>query len=386
MEISDDAVHCICCGTKYTPQQTDTTDDIPDDYGTQPMMSEEIIGVSLLKNEISADSEPTKVKDKIRSWIVSLFIKAIQSCSTEQDKTEIITWLASSREVLSDQSLSLKDKTKALYRLIDSKKTAQIILHSVVETVKNYKNSNLPLALKIAIPITLGVALSVGGQGAGIVAFGGGIGVPVLLLVFLGTAGISSILEAFITSSGSIITSSGKIGIGLIIIILALIAKDEILLRSKKLREAMSDEPVEPKRADVPDEETKLRDCLLNMDPFDFELHIMSFFQNIGMLSWATKKSNDKGIDGFAKHINGLVVVQCKRYASDNPVGTPDVQKWKGAIEDKEADDAVWRAYFVTTSYFTKGAKESAALNDKIVLADMDKLVEWHLNKSFAIN
>ena len=132
-----------------------------------------------------------------------------------------------------------------------------------------------------------------------------------------------------------------------------------------------------PERFHLPEEENALREKLAAMDPYDFERHVMSFFQAHGLLAWVTKKSNDAGVDGFARHPEGLIIVQCKRNDPNNPVGRPDIQKLKGVIEENEA----WRGYVVTTSRFTKGAKESASKNDKIVLADMDILASWHLQK-----
>ena len=55
-----------------------------------------------------------------------------------------------------------------------------------------------------------------------------------------------------------------------------------------------------------------------------------------GMLACVTKKSNDKGVDGFALHPEGFIVVQCKRYAPEYPVGRPLVQRFWGAIEENE--------------------------------------------------
>lgn len=368
MEISDDAVLCICCGTQYTPQQTEQSENIHVNYSIQQTVSD--TDVSIPKPEILKDSNLLKTKNKIRSWIISLFIKAIQSCSSYQDRADVIAWLALIREILADESLSFTAKTKNIYHLTDSKKTVRIMFNSVAEAIKNYKKSDLPLSVKIAIPTTLGAALFIGGQGAGIAAFGSAVGMPVLVLIFLGTAGITAVLEAFLTDS------EAK---SYISVILSLIAKDEMLRQAKKFREAMTAEPVEPKWFDMPDEEKELRDKLLKMDPFDFERHVMSFFQKIGLPTVVTKKSNDYGLDGSARHPNGYIIVQCKRWASDNPVGRPEIQKWKGAILDEETKEAVWRAYFVTTSHFTKDAKENVAMNDKIVLADMDTLVEWHL-------
>jgi len=88
-----------------------------------------------------------------------------------------------------------------------------------------------------------------------------------------------------------------------------------------------------------------------------------------------TKKSNDAGVDGFARHSSGLIIVQCKRNAINNTVGRPIIQQFKGVIEENEA----WRGYVVTTSSFTNEAIESAAKNDKIMLIGLSELLDWHL-------
>jgi len=100
----------------------------------------------------------------------------------------------------------------------------------------------------------------------------------------------------------------------------------------------------------------------------------MSFFDAAGFEAWATRKSNDFGVDGFAVHPDGLMIVQCKRNSIDNKVGRPTIQQFKGVIEEQSA----LRGYVVTTSTFTEEAMESAKLSERIVLVDMDFLVRWH--------
>jgi hypothetical protein len=303
--------------------------------------------------------------DSTRNWFINLIVTAINSCSTEQDRLEIIAWLALVREILNDSALSTQQKATKIYTLMDSKKTVGVMFRSVEQAVENYKNADIPLAVKVAIPTTLAAATVVGGQGVGIAAFGTAIGLPVLLLIFIGAAGITTIIEAFFSQSDSR---------NYISLVMAIIATDE-LLRQTALKEAMTSEPEEPKFFEMPSKEQALREALLNMNPYDFEQHVMSFFQKYG-LAWVTKKSNDAGIDGFARHSNGLIIVQCKRHASENPVGRPVIQQFKGVIEENEE---TWKGYIVTTSYFTNEAKESAIKNNKIVLVDMDILVQWHL-------
>lgn len=308
----------------------------------------------------------------IRDWLISLLVRGIESISTEQDRLEVLSWLALVREILNNDQLSKAEKSKEIYTISDTKKTVGIVMRSITTGVKNYKDSDLPLSVKIAIPATLAAATVIGGQGVGLAAFGSAIGLPVLLLVFLGAAGITAVLEAFISSKDV----RSYIGV-----VMSLIVRDEIYRRANQsLQEAMTARPAEPKHFDMPEEEVLLRQKLLNMDPFDFERHVMSFFQHAGLLAWVTKRSNDAGVDGFAKHEQGLIVVQCKRFAENNLVGRPVVQQFKGVVEENDA----FRGYVVTTSKFTSEARNSADKNDKLLLVGMDELVEWHI-KEFVV-
>lgn len=308
------------------------------------------------------------VTDGVRTWVISLFVNALQSCSTEQDRISLVTWLTMSREVLSNDNLAITQKSQTLYKLFDSKSLAQGIFRSIEEGFSNYKNADLPLAVKIAIPITLSASAIVGGAGIGIAGFGSAIGVPVLLLIFLGAAGITSVLEAFFTNSEAR---------DYISVVSAMIVKDELLRRAnQKMRQAMSEDIVAPQQYTYTPEKEAIAQMLLTMDAYDFEKHVMSFFQQAGLLAWVTKKSNDAGVDGFARHSNGLIIVQCKRNAINNTVGRPIIQQFKGVIEENEA----WRGYVVTTSSFTNEAIESAAKNDKIILIGVSELIDWHIN------
>lgn len=312
--------------------------------------------------------EAAEENSGLRGWIASLFVRAIKSCSAERDRIDAITWLTIARETLSNDTLSLTDKSRDLYRLIDTKRLAQGIFQGVVEAFNNYKNSDIPLAIKVAIPITLGAGAIVGGSSVGIAGFGTAIGLPVLLLIFLGAAGVTSILEAFLNKSDTR---------DYISVVAAIIAKDELLRRANQsMRQAMTEDIAAPMQKPYTKEDEAIRNMLLNMDAYDFEKHIMSFFQQAGLLAWVTKKSNDAGVDGFARHPNGLIVVQCKRNAPENSVGRPVIQQFKGVIEENTA----WRGYVVTTSTFTSEAMESAKKNRSVILIGMTELIDWHRN------
>jgi restriction system protein len=305
------------------------------------------------------------ITEGIKKWLVGLFASAINHSTRPEDRVLAIRWLGQSRDIVASDARSI-EKFKQLNALINSRTTIVAIGNSVSEAVSNYRKSNLPWSMKIALPATLAAIPLVGGQAAGIAAFGGALGVPVLLLVFLGTAGITSIIEAVVTSP------EAQTHIAEIIDV---IIEDERLRRTtSQMKAAMKAQPMDPTRFAMPVEEMTLRQHLLSMDPFDFERHSMSFFLSAGLEAWATRKSNDFGVDGFAVHPDGLVIVQCKRNATTNKVGRPTIQQFKGVAEEQDAH----RGYIITTSAFTEDAIESAALTNKIVLVAMDDLVRWH--------
>lgn len=82
----------------------------------------------------------------------------------------------------------------------------------------------------------------------------------------------------------------------------------------------------------------------------------------------AIGKSGDGGIDGIIKEDRlGLDVIylQAKRWSDS--VGRPEIQKFAGALDGQRARKGI----FITTSTFTKDAKEFASIIDKkIILID----------------
>lgn len=305
------------------------------------------------------------IKGRVKEWVVARFAAAIKHTTRVEDRVLAIRWLSESRAVIASD-LGPAEKFKKLNSLMSSRTAIIAIAKSVSEAVANYRHSDLPLSMKIALPATLAAIPLVGGQAAGVAAFGGALGVPVLLLIFLGTAGITSIIEAVVTSP------EARPHIDEIIDV---IVQDERLRRaSAQMKAAMQEQPADPTRFATPPDEVALRTHLLNMDPFQFERHTMSFFDAAGLEAWATRKSNDFGVDGFAVHSDGLIIVQCKRNAPSNKIGRPTIQQFKGVIEEHSAH----RGYIVTTTTFTDEAVESASLSEKIVLIDIGALVQWH--------
>ncbi len=99
----------------------------------------------------------------------------------------------------------------------------------------------------------------------------------------------------------------------------------------------------------------------------------------------ALGRSGDGGIDGTIKEDRlGLdfVYVQAKRWA-DRPVGRPEVQQFAGALDGHGASKGV----FLTTSHFTKEAREYAAglRHAKVVLIDGEELVELMIDLGIGV-
>ena len=86
----------------------------------------------------------------------------------------------------------------------------------------------------------------------------------------------------------------------------------------------------------------------------------------------ALGKSGDGGIDGIINEDRlglDVIYIQAKRW--EGTVGRPDIQKFAGALQGQRARKGV----FITTSTFTKEAKEYASLiESKIILIDGEHL------------
>jgi len=91
---------------------------------------------------------------------------------------------------------------------------------------------------------------------------------------------------------------------------------------------------------------------ILNISPDEFERLCSEVMKGIGCYDvLVTPHSNDGGIDIFGKRNGKTIVAQCKRYLQ-NPVGTPDIQRFIGAMLNADAEKGI----FFTTASFTEGA------------------------------
>jgi HJR/Mrr/RecB family endonuclease len=113
---------------------------------------------------------------------------------------------------------------------------------------------------------------------------------------------------------------------------------------------------------------------LNNLSPREFELYIAKLFQNEGYKVNVTQATRDGGCDlimWYGKY-NQKYVVEIKRYAPDNVVGRPLLQKIHGVSQAQRAIPV-----FVSTSSFSKDAIKYAEQNG-IVLYDgrrLEKLI-----------
>ena len=300
----------------------------------------------------------------LKGRVVRALVAGIRHVSSASDREEIIRWFLNAREILG-RDASRKEIARALYDSVDTKRFASLLGNLIWTSVRNYKDSKLPLPLKVSLPVTMAGAAVFGLEGAGLAIFGGAIGLPVVLLLFLGTAGVTAIVEAFIKDK--------DVRDPLTRLLLAMVELETARRARKELLDALRADVMTPQRAEVPDDPEALLPALLNMDPVAFERHIMTFFERDGQAAM-TAKSNDFGVDGFVTTDEGIIVVQCKRYSLDHPVGRPAIQQFKGVIEEQEA----LKGYFVTTSRFTQEAHESAGKSSKLLLVDGEVLVRWH--------
>lgn len=301
----------------------------------------------------------------VRLGVANAFIAGIRLVSSERDRDEILRWFINARAILA-RDVSSTEMATALYQSTDTICFAQLLANTVRTSLNNYYGANLPLTLKVAIPVTAIGAGFFGMKGAGLVAFGTGIGLPVVLLMFLGTAGATTIIEAFIKDR--------SVRDPLTKLLLMFVAFETACRAKKELLDAMRADAMVPERAQVPNDTDAVLAFLMEMDPVAFERHVISFFEQDGHPTGLTARSNDFGVDGYVFHPDGVIVVQCKRYSADNSVGRPAIQQFKGVIEEQRA----FKGYFVTTSRFTDEAKESAAKTDRILLVNGDELVKWH--------
>lgn len=111
------------------------------------------------------------------------------------------------------------------------------------------------------------------------------------------------------------------------------------------------------------------------MDPYDFEEAVAALCRRDGCPdAEVVGGAGDLGADVVGTTPDGRrLVVQCKRYTSDNKVGSQDLQRFGGTCYAVHGAEA---AVVVTTGEFTEPALEYAE-QCGIVCVGLDELTEW---------
>ncbi|AZH26176.1 restriction endonuclease [Haloplanus aerogenes] len=112
-------------------------------------------------------------------------------------------------------------------------------------------------------------------------------------------------------------------------------------------------------------------DDLHDIDAYDFERVVADLWRLRGWETTITTGSNDGGVDVVAEKDDPFPrkqLIQAKRYARGNNVGSPDIQQYSSLKQQFGNVDTV---VVVTTSDFTERAREVAAsLNVKLIAGD----------------
>jgi len=116
---------------------------------------------------------------------------------------------------------------------------------------------------------------------------------------------------------------------------------------------------------------TRLLDELKQLTPRAFEHFCREFLGHLGYRSVeVTRQAQDGGLDGYGDFRQGAISIksafQAKRW-TDTPIGRPEIDKFRGAIQG-DFDHGV----FMTTSRFTKAAKEASYKKGAITILLLD--------------
>ena len=117
---------------------------------------------------------------------------------------------------------------------------------------------------------------------------------------------------------------------------------------------------------------------LYDINPRKFEELIASILKDLGFDVELTKATRDGGRDIIANIRNSvanfLAYVECKRYAPDNKIDVGIIRQVQGVHYTHKPSKSI----IVTTSFFTKDAKEEAQLiENQLELKDFNDIKNW---------
>lgn len=155
--------------------------------------------------------------------------------------------------------------------------------------------------------------------------------------------------------------------------------------QNQSINDTSNNEEVVAKTDEDSDDEESWRSeilsALMNLSPAKFELFCRALVkrmkvdidENVG-----TKLTGDGGLDGYGyittdDFRTSRVAIQAKRWSTNNSVSSPEIDKFRGAMDKFRAEFGI----FITTSTFTRDAiKASRAGTRVITLIDGDKLID----------
>ena len=110
---------------------------------------------------------------------------------------------------------------------------------------------------------------------------------------------------------------------------------------------------------------------LERMSPRSFEKRVASRFAQDGWHAQVTPRSSDGGYDVSLERRGVHAIAECKKWT--RPVGVDVVRKVYGVLRSHTAS----KAYIVTTSRYTRGAKDFARGKRSLELVDGERLKRW---------
>lgn len=117
---------------------------------------------------------------------------------------------------------------------------------------------------------------------------------------------------------------------------------------------------------------------LYELTPRGFEEFVAELLNRLGYTVTLTPASKDGGKDIYAArkdHLGSfLYVVECKKYAPDNPIGVGLIRQLNGVVQAEQATAGI----LATTSFFTKDAREfQRRIAHQMSLKDYFGIQEW---------
>ncbi|MBQ6653093.1 MAG: restriction endonuclease [Prevotella sp.] len=136
-----------------------------------------------------------------------------------------------------------------------------------------------------------------------------------------------------------------------------------------------------------------LLDKILEQSPKFFEELVIKLLVEMGyggsfneISEMVVGKSGDEGIDGIIKEDKlGLdnIYIQAKRWAKDQIIGRPEIQKFVGALSGQGANKGI----FITTARFSEQAKTFKPYNNiKVALIDGESLCQHMIDYNIGVS